>query len=283
MGARPIAYADIPSSRHTAPPLLDVLRQCENLQTLVDAAARGQGAANADPTQNLTREEPAETDSCHAEVGGQAQFEMREISTTVSSIVRALHREVRHRGLVDHQLAAAVEQQEASHHASLHDVLTGMPNRALFYDRLEHGLAQALRHSWNLAVMFIDLDNFKNINDAHGHAAGDAVLRTIAGRLRDNTRIDDTVSRHGGDEFTYLALEIGNNASVSCVADRLIDAIGKPCNLNLAGLQLNLQVRASIGISIFPDHGNDAETLLRRADSAMYGAKKQGSGFAFVL
>ena len=158
-----------------------------------------------------------------------------------------------------------------------------MPNRALFYDRLEHGLAQARRHSWNLAVMFIDLDNFKNINDAHGHAAGDSVLRTIAGRLRDNTRIDDTVSRHGGDEFTYLALEIGNNASVSCVADRLIDAIGKPCNLNLAGLQLNLQVRASIGISIFPDHGNDAETLLRRADSAMYGAKKQGSGFAFVL
>ena len=157
-----------------------------------------------------------------------------------------------------------------------------MPNRALFHDRLDHGLAQARRHSWVLAVMFIDLDNFKKINDGHGHSVGDAVLRTIAARLRDNTRVDDTVSRHGGDEFTYLALDVLDHASVSSVADKLIDVIEAPCSVTVHGLDLSLQVRASIGISIFPTHGNNAEALLRNADRAMYQAKKSGTGYAFA-
>src|SRR6202044_3678914 len=111
---------------------------------------------------------------------------------------------IRDRTLVDHQLAAAVEQVEGSRNAALHDSLTGLPNRVLFRDRLEHGIAQAKRHRWILAVMFVDMDNFKSINDTYGHEAGDAVLQTVAKRLAHNARVDDTVSRYGGDEFLYL-------------------------------------------------------------------------------
>lgn len=209
MHARPILSREPSVDWHASPPLRPVLQQCESLQEMVDAALRARVDAHA------------------------RQAAMRQVSAKLSDIVEALHWEIRHRDLVDHQLAAAVEQQEASQKASLHDALTGLPNRALFQDRLDHSLGQARRHAWNLALMFIDLDSFKRINDDHGHSAGDAVLRIVAGRLRDNTRVDDTISRHGGDEFTYLALDVSDTTSVARVAHKLIDAIGKPCNVIL--------------------------------------------------
>lgn len=205
-----------------------------------------------------------------------------EASEKLSDVSQALKDEVKERIELEDELATVKEQGEADRHASLHDLLTGLPTRALFNDRLDHGLAQAHRHGWTLAVMFLDLDDFKAINDTYGHDAGDAVLRTIANRLRATTRTDDTVSRHGGDEFLYLLMEIKDERDVAIIADKLIEAIQAPCPLVVGGRSISQCVHASIGISLFPNHGTTAEALINQADSAMYEAKRNKSGYAFA-
>jgi diguanylate cyclase (GGDEF)-like protein len=157
-----------------------------------------------------------------------------------------------------------------------------MPNRALFNDRLERGFAQAKRHGWILALMFVDLDDFKKINDRYGHDIGDSVLQTIARRLQDNTRGEDTVSRHGGDEFLYLAMDIQKEANISLIAEKIMEEIQAPLNVNVRDLNTSLSITASIGISIFPKHGTDADMLVKSADKAMYRAKQNKSGYSFA-
>ena len=132
----------------------------------------------------------------------------------------------------------------------------------------------ATRHRTKLAVLFVDLDNFKPINDSLGHLTGDAVLRSVAKRLRQTLRDTDTVSRQGGDEFVILLSEIDSPGSAALVARKLLAALAAP---HLVGGR-ELRVTASIGISIYPDHGQDAESLVHRADIAMYAAKKSGGG-----
>ena len=171
---------------------------------------------------------------------------MQQASEKLSVVVSALESEVRERNMLDHQFAAAIEQEQAARHASLHDALTGMPNRALFNDRLEHGFAQAKRHGWTLALMFVDLDDFKKINDQYGHEVGDSVLRTIARRLQENTRSDDTVSRHGGDEFLYLAMGIQEETDISLIAEKIIREIQAPINVNVRDLATSLSVRQAL-------------------------------------
>jgi diguanylate cyclase (GGDEF)-like protein len=171
---------------------------------------------------------------------------------------------------------------KADRNAALHDVLTGLPNRALFIDRLEHGIAQAKRHGWTLAVMFVDLDDFKTINDTHGHEVGDGVLRTIATRLKDGTRSDDTVSRLGGDEFLYLLMEIRNKQDASSIAQKIIAAIHAPCEIGLHDRTVRLTVEASIGIAVFPSGGQTVEALIKSADTALYRAKRSRSGYSFA-
>ena len=124
-----------------------------------------------------------------------------------------------------------------------------------------------------LAVMFIDLDDFKNINDTHDHAAGDQLLQAIVIRLKGAIRTDDTVSRHGGDEFLYLLLELKNEADAPRVADKLIKTIGEPCELTVDGIVITAVVRPSIGIAISPRDGQSGDALIQSADSAMYRAK----------
>jgi diguanylate cyclase (GGDEF)-like protein len=184
--------------------------------------------------------------------------------------------------MLDLRFAAAVEQEEGGRHASLHDALTGIPNRALFHDRLEHGFAQAKRHGWSLALMFMDLDDFKQINDRYGHDVGDTVLQTIARRLQDNTREDDTVSRHGGDEFLYLAMDIKNEANISLIAEKIIKEIQAPFNVSVDDVAVSVSIKASIGIAIFPKDGTDADTLVSNSDRAMYRAKQNKSGYSFA-
>jgi len=161
-------------------------------------------------------------------------------------------------------------------------VLTGLPNRALFNDRLEHGFAQAKRHDWTMAVMFVDLDDFKTVNDSYGHEVGDSVLRLIAQRLRDSTRADDTVSRHGGDEFLFLATEIQDEYSIALLAEKLIKTIREPFDISTRALNVSGSIAASIGIAIFPKDGVTADTLVRSADKAMYQAKERKSGYSFA-
>ena len=175
-----------------------------------------------------------------------------------------------------------IEREKAVRHIAFHDVLTGLPNRALFNDRLEHGLAQAKRNGWTLALMFIDLDGFKAINDSHGHVAGDSVLQTIAERLRTHTRGGDTVSRHGGDEFLFLITEIRDKDFVAGIAGKLLQTIQEPCSISIRDLNISVVVKASIGISLFPADGDTADALVSRADQAMYRAKEGKSGYAFA-
>jgi diguanylate cyclase len=207
---------------------------------------------------------------------------LQEASAKLLLVNRALEGEVRDRSMVAHQLAAAIEQTEGASYAALHDALTGLPTRALFRDRLEHGFAKAKRHGWILAVMFLDLDDFKNVNDSHGHDAGDCILQAIALRLKKSTRGDDTVSRHGGDEFLYLLAEIRDEKHIAMIAEKIIKAIQAPCDLNVHGLDIHLTVKASIGISVFPKDGATADALIESADRAMYRAKQGSSGYAFA-
>ncbi|MDP3630376.1 MAG: GGDEF domain-containing protein, partial [Actinomycetota bacterium] len=152
---------------------------------------------------------------------------------------------------------------------SLHDPLTGLPNRALFDQGLDHGLIQARRHGWGLAVLFIDLDDFKSINDSYGHHVGDEVLLMIADRLRSFVRAEDMVSRWGGDEFVCLLLEVGEQADVTRLAQGMIDRIAE--EFESGGTTLSL--RCSIGIAVYPGDGESADVLLKNADEAMYRAK----------
>jgi diguanylate cyclase (GGDEF)-like protein len=207
---------------------------------------------------------------------------LQDASERLKAVNQALQIEIRDRTMVDHQFAAAVEQEKGSRSAALHDKLTTLPNRVLFKDRLEHGIAQAKRHRWILAVMFVDLDNFKSINDMYGHQAGDAVLQAVATRLAHNTRNEDTVSRYGGDEFLYLMTPLHEPKDIAMIAAKLLMAIQAPCDVRVGDVIVHLCLEASIGISVFPKDGASATALIQRADDAMYGAKENKSGFAFA-
>ncbi|TWI65095.1 PAS domain S-box-containing protein/diguanylate cyclase (GGDEF)-like protein [Pseudoduganella lurida] len=168
-----------------------------------------------------------------------------------------------------------VERRQAEarvHHMAYHDSLTGLPNRALLADRLERAVLSAQRTGQQLAVMFLDLDRFKTINDSLGHLAGDALLQEVAGRLCRAVRASDTVARLGGDEFVVLVPGIREAAEASQVADKIIDALAAPFPLE----GHTLHVTPSIGICLCPDDGGDVETLMRHADAAMYHAKQAG-------
>jgi len=152
----------------------------------------------------------------------------------------------------------------------------------LFDDRLEHGLEQAKRHSRTLAVMFVDLDEFKTINDTYGHDVGDTVLKMIAGRLKENARGDDTVSRHGGDEFLYLLMEVGDETDIKLLVEKITKAVQAPCDISVGTHSAGLSIKASIGIALFPKDGTTAEMLIQSADRAMYRAKRENLGYAFA-
>jgi diguanylate cyclase (GGDEF)-like protein/PAS domain S-box-containing protein len=162
--------------------------------------------------------------------------------------------------------------EEATRHQAEHDALTDLPNRVLFLDRLHQALAANRRQHKQFALMFLDLDRFKLINDTHGHRAGDDVLKEIAARLSHCVRGVDTVSRLGGDEFVVLLADIGGVDQAAHVAGSVMQAVDRPVRAD--GHEITLSV--SIGIAICPSDGQDAETLLRHADVAMYHAKQNG-------
>lgn len=166
-------------------------------------------------------------------------------------------------------LSKSQAKEEESRKVALHDALTGLPNRLLFEERIDFGLIQAKRHDWKLAVLFMDIDNFKNINDSHGHDLGDKVLLTVAERLQSSTREEDTVSRWGGDEFVCLLLEVKQESDVIRLAEMIVDRISEA--FTFKGIVLSIKI--SIGIALYPADGETAEILLKNADTAMYKAK----------
>ncbi len=174
-------------------------------------------------------------------------------------------------------LAATKEAESRSRLLALHDAGTGLPNRNLFDDRLSHAISLAERQEWMLAVMFLDLDRFKSINDNYGHAAGDVVLKEVAHRLLQNARDEDTVCRNGGDEFLYLLVNPQGAENVKHIAEHVLSHIAVPIRIDA----LDLVVSPSIGIALFPDHATTGAELIARADAAMYRAKRQMRRYAF--
>ncbi len=177
--------------------------------------------------------------------------------------------------MVSRLAAVAVEQRDLNDrlaYQAMHDALTGLPNRFLFEDRLHQALAQAKRHDWHVAVLFIDLDRFKQINDTLGHSVGDALLQQVSRRLETCLRRTDSLARMGGDEFQLILSELRDPQDALRVSQKLLDSLKAPFHVDT----YELFVTASIGISLFPRDGRDAATLLRNADSAMYRAKNQG-------
>ena len=160
-------------------------------------------------------------------------------------------------------------------HLAQHDALTGLPNRLLFNDRLQHAMARCQRNGSLMAVILLDLDNFKQVNDALGHPVGDSVLRQTGDRLRAALRASDTVARIGGDEFALILQELPDVRAATTIADKLVSQLGQPFDLEGRGWRL----RASVGIALFPSDGATAEQLVQNADRAMYRAKAAGGGF----
>lgn len=158
------------------------------------------------------------------------------------------------------------------HHEAYHDALTGLPNRHLFEDRLKQAFSRASRRGDSFSLVYVDLDNFKDINDTHGHTVGDSVLRTTATRLKACVRDEDTVARLGGDEFALIIQDVHSRRDIETVLDKIIKSLNQGTRLG----KTRIPILASLGANIYPDDGNDSDTLMARADFAMYQAKAMG-------
>jgi diguanylate cyclase (GGDEF)-like protein len=189
-------------------------------------------------------------------------------------VSRTIHYAVeRHRILTD---LAVARQRE--HYLANHDALTALPNRGAFLDHLRRGLAHAARYDKQLAVLFLDIDRFKGINDTLGHPVGDQLLKVVAERLARALRRTDSVARLGGDEFLIMIQDVKRDYDPARVAEKLVGALGKPCALD----GREYRISASVGIAVYPRDGIDAHVLIRNADTAMYQAKAdQVSGYSY--
>ncbi len=174
--------------------------------------------------------------------------------------------------IVFRDVSAAHAMAEQIAHTAQHDFLTGLPNRLLLSDRIGQAIAFAQRHEKQVAILFLDLDGFKYINDSLGHPVGDMLLQSIAKRLRNCVRITDTVSRQGGDEFVVLISEIDGSEDAAFSARRVLECLSSEHTVE----GNDLHITTSIGISVYPADGQDAETLIKNADTAMYHAKENG-------
>jgi len=203
----------------------------------------------------------------------QAKHELKEVNEALELQVQQRTAELRE---ANDKLRRDIEERKQTErsirHMAHHDSLTDLPNRALFRDRLTHAMAQADRYQQKLAVMFLDLDRFKAINDTLGHNVGDQLLRIAAERLRTCVRDCDTVARLGGDEFTVIVEDVIDTQTAAIVAQKIIDTFAQPFNLH----GHEVFVTTSIGITLYPDDDEQIDHLLRNADAAMYRAKECG-------
>jgi diguanylate cyclase (GGDEF)-like protein len=192
-------------------------------------------------------------------------------------ILGRLEGEVGERETLRTALLAARKAREELRTLAYHDNLTGLPNRSLLHDRLGVAITHARRQATRLAVLFLDLDDFKTVNDCYGHALGDRLLVELAGRVRAGVRAGDTVARFGGDEFVVLLDEVSGTADAAHVAAKVLEALRAPFRLD--GQEVT--VAASVGMSLFPDDGVSCDELLRQADAAMYRNKQTRRGVAW--
>jgi diguanylate cyclase (GGDEF)-like protein len=176
------------------------------------------------------------------------------------------------------EVAERARAEAQVRHQASHDMLTGLPNRVLFHDRLHTAISRADRHHGQFALAFLDIDGFKSVNDAHGHQAGDALLCEVARRMSARLRDSDTVARLGGDEFALILEEVDDPAITVRVCEGLGTRLAEPYGLTVNGETVEVQVSASIGVVHFRPHGRPGadERLVQAADRAMYRAKQTG-------
>ena len=282
-----LATADTP----VAPAALEqALEQSHEVKAKVEACAEDLAQANEGTKITIAAGAttlPAKQTLDHNEA---VETKVQECAEDLDSVTKTLAQGIDELKLVEVALASsrtalaqtsaslvsALASEERANLRALHDHTTGLPNRALFNDRLSHALALAERHDWTVAVMFLDLDRFKNVNDVHGHAAGDIVLKEVAKRLAQDARDEDTVCRNGGDEFLYLLMNPQGRDNVERIAAAVIENLARTIRVG----EKQLTVRPSIGIAISPDGGVTGEMLIQNADAAMYLAKKKKCGYA---
>lgn len=236
----------VPASGKQGTPLAQALDKSEQVQSKVTECAEELSSVNTNIKEEIVRPSPAERLRPALERIENVEDKVQECADDLLAVNETLETEIAERKHLEDLLAHSQIAEDEARRSALHDLLTGLPNRALFNDRLEQALADAKRNRLNLAVMFIDLDNFKQINDAHGHHTGDLTLRMVAERLECCVRANDTVSRHGGDEFLYLCMGVEKKIEVRNIAHKLFEAVSAV--FENSGTKLTVQ--PSIGIAL---------------------------------
>jgi diguanylate cyclase (GGDEF)-like protein len=285
-----LVTAEAPMPPMAAVALEQALEQSHEVKAKVESCADDLALANSNAKQTMaagSKTLPARQTLDKSEA---VETKVQECAEDLDSVTRTLAQGIDELKHVEAALArsrtalaettvsleSARSGEERANLRALHDHTTGLPNRALFDDRLAQAIALAQRHDWTVAVMFLDLDHFKTVNDVHGHAAGDVVLKEVAKRLAQEARDEDTVCRNGGDEFLYLLMNPQGRANVECIAAAVIENLARSIRVGTK----QLTVRPSIGIAIYPDGGVDGSALIQNADAAMYRAKKGACGYA---
>jgi diguanylate cyclase (GGDEF)-like protein/PAS domain S-box-containing protein len=231
---------------------------CRMLAKAIDPGNRGKGSIFI--LEDITERKAAQEALLRAR--DDLELRVRDRTAELARANAQLQDEIQERRLAEEQVR----------HLANHDVLTDLPNRRLLEDRLARAMLAAKRNSGQVAILFIDLDHFKPINDSLGHRVGDLLLQAVAKRLQNLLREVDTVSRVGGDEFVLVLPDISSQAAADEIAQRILDALTQ--SYSVAGH--DLCVTPSIGVSLYPDNGSDVETLISHADDAMYQAKQRG-------
>lgn len=276
-----------------APTLAAALEENKDVKERVEGAASDLASAGAVLKTNIAGGNPELAARVALKVSKEVEGKVLECADDLHAVNVTLAQGVADLEHTEHALAAArealVETQSALANAEAsereavlaahHDSATGLPNRELFNSRLAHDIAVAGRQGFELAVMFLDLDKFKHINDTHGHAAGDEVLKQVAARLFKHCRAEDTVCRTGGDEFLYVLVNPKGRDNIERIASALLESLALPVGFE----RLQIVVRPSIGISLYPEHGTSAPELIRNADAAMYAAKKTSGGPGWAI
>ena len=260
-----------------------VLNQSKKIKKTVKQAATDLTSVNEVLKQGETARTTPQTIQQAVTQNKNVEHKVARAADDLTHVNAELARELAERVVIESELAETKSElaealddlsqsqanEEEARQIALLDALTGLPNRMLFDQRFEQGLSQAKRHGWGLAILFIDIDKFKDINDTYGHDMGDRVLQMVANRLQSFVRAEDTVSRWGGDEFVCLLLEVKQEASLIRLAEKMVNRLADPGEFDGAVIS----IKASIGIAVYPVDGETAEILFKNADSAMYKAK----------
>ncbi|MGC9260903.1 MAG: diguanylate cyclase domain-containing protein [Phycisphaerae bacterium] len=258
--------------------LLETFDQSGEVQDQVEACARELALANSELKAKLF--EYGALDGVHEALTWSERIEkkIQHCADELRLVNTAMAAEIVARKDLEKRLSESTAKAEKHRYMAFHDVLTGLVNRALFENRLNKTLIQAQRHQRSFAIMFLDINHFKNINDIYGHDMGDKVLRMVAERLQASVRAEDTVSRIGGDEFMCLLMEVKEDAAIGKIAQSIIARISESCG----PIGVKMVVQPSIGIAICPRDGTTRDILLKNADLAMYQAKADGTRYCFA-